>query len=28
VGINLWCFQQTPAQDQSAVIRKFEFLAH
>ena len=28
VGINLWCFKQTPAQDQSVVIRKFQFLAH
>lgn len=28
VGINLWCFKQTPGQDQSVVIRKFEFLAH
>ena len=28
VGINLWCFKQTPAQDQSVVIRKFEFVAH
>jgi len=28
VGINLWCFKQTPAQAQSVVIRKFEFLAH
>lgn len=28
VGINLWCFKQTPAQQQSVVIRKFEFLAH
>jgi hypothetical protein len=28
VGINLWCFQQTPALDQSVVIRKFDFLAH
>ena len=28
VGINLWCFEHTPAQDQSVVIRKFEFLAH
>ena len=27
-GINLWCFKQTPAQDQSVVIRKFEFVAH
>lgn len=28
VGINLWCFKQTPAQDQSVVIRKFDFVAH
>lgn len=28
VGINLWCFKQTPAQDQSVVIRKFEFVGH
>src|SRR5579872_5002421 len=28
VGINLWCFKQTPAQEQSVVIRKFEFVAH
>ncbi|PYV81117.1 MAG: hypothetical protein DMG93_16535 [Acidobacteria bacterium] len=28
VGINLWCFKQTPAQDQSVVIRDFEFVAH
>jgi hypothetical protein len=28
VGINLWCFKQTPAQDQSVIIRKFEFLTH
>jgi hypothetical protein len=28
VGINLWCFKQTPAQDQSVVIRNFEFVAH
>ena len=28
VGINLWCFKQTPAEDQSVVIRKFEFRAH
>jgi hypothetical protein len=26
VGINLWCFKQTPAQDQAVVIRKFEFV--
>jgi hypothetical protein len=28
VGINLWSFKQTPAQDQSVVIRDFEFAAH
>lgn len=28
VGINLWCFKQTPAQDESVVIRKFEFRVH
>jgi hypothetical protein len=28
VGINLWSFKQTPAQDQSVVIRDFEFVAH
>lgn len=28
VGINFWCFKQTPSQDQSVVIRKFEFVAH
>ena len=28
VGINLWCFKQTPAQNQSVVIRKFEFVGH
>jgi hypothetical protein len=28
VGINLWCFKQTPTQEQSVVIRKFEFAAH
>jgi len=25
VGINLWCFQHTPASDQYAVIRDFQF---
>lgn len=25
VGINLWCFQKTPAKNQSVVIRDFEF---
>lgn len=28
VGINLWSFKQTPAQEQSAVIRSFEFAPH
>ncbi len=27
VGINLWCFQATPASDQSVVIRDFQFVA-
>jgi hypothetical protein len=26
VGINLWCFKQTPARDQSAIIRDFRFV--
>jgi hypothetical protein len=26
VGINLWCFKQTPAKDQSVVIRDFKFV--
>ncbi len=26
VGINLWCFRQTPAKHQSVVIRDFQFL--
>jgi hypothetical protein len=26
VGINLWCFKATPAKDQSAVIRSFQFV--
>jgi hypothetical protein len=26
VGINLWCFKNTPAQDQSVVIRDFRFV--
>jgi len=26
VGINLWCFRQTPAKDQSVIIRNFEFV--
>jgi len=28
VGINVWCFKHTPAEDQSVVVRRFEFLAH
>lgn len=28
VGINLWCFKQTPAEDQSVVIRDFKFVPH
>lgn len=28
VGINLWCFKQTPAKDQAVVIRDFQFVAH
>jgi hypothetical protein len=27
VGMNLWCFQETPAKDQSVVIRDFQFVA-
>ena len=27
VGINLWCFKQTPAKDQSIAIRDFQFVA-
>jgi len=27
VGINLWCFQKTPAADQSVIIRDFQFAA-
>jgi hypothetical protein len=27
VGINLWCFKQTPATDQAVVIRDFQFVA-
>ena len=27
VGINLWCFKQTPSKDQSVVIRDFQFVA-
>jgi len=26
VGINLWCFKQTPAENQSVVIRNFQFV--
>jgi len=26
VGINLWCFRQTPAKDQSVIIRNFGFV--
>jgi hypothetical protein len=26
VGINLWCFKQTPAKNQSVVIRDFQFV--
>jgi hypothetical protein len=26
VGINLWCFKQTPAENQSVVIRDFQFV--
>ena len=26
VGINLWCFKQTPAKEQSVVIRDFQFV--
>jgi hypothetical protein len=25
VGINLWCFKQTPAKDQSVIIREFQY---
>jgi hypothetical protein len=28
VGINLWCFKNTPAKDQSVVIRDFRFVPH
>jgi hypothetical protein len=28
VGINLWCFQQTPVKDQAVVIRGFDFVPH
>lgn len=28
VGINLWCFKQTPEKDQSVIIRDFQFAAH
>ena len=27
VGINLWCFRETPARTQSVIIRSFEFAA-
>jgi len=27
VGINLWCFKETPAADQSVIIRDFKFAA-
>jgi hypothetical protein len=27
VGINLWCFKNTPAADQAAVIRDFQFVS-
>jgi hypothetical protein len=27
VGINLWCFKDTPAEDQSVIIRDFQFVA-
>lgn len=26
VGINLWCFQKTPAKNQAAVVRDFQFV--
>jgi hypothetical protein len=26
VGINLWCFEKTPARDQSVIIRDFQFV--
>jgi len=28
VGINLWCFKETPAKDQSVIIRDFRFVPH
>ncbi len=28
VGINLWCFKRTPSQQQSAVIRDFQFVPY
>src|SRR5579872_924686 len=28
VGINLWCFKGTPARNQSAIIRDFQFVPH
>ena len=27
VGINLWCFKQTPTENQSVIIRDFQFVA-
>jgi hypothetical protein len=26
VGINLWCFKETPSTDQSVAIRDFQFV--
>jgi len=28
VGINLWCFKETPSRNQSAIIRDFRFVPH
>jgi hypothetical protein len=28
VGINLWCFKETPSTDQTVVIRDFQFVPH
>ena len=28
VGINLWCFKQAPNENQSVIIRDFQFVAH
>jgi hypothetical protein len=28
LGINLWCFKQTPSKDQTVVIRDFKFVPH